>query len=438
MMKLTIVTILPNAHLAFLLRDVLFLALAAGAWCSNVVAQEATDALREDVLEWVDQLDAPTLAQRQSAEQQLIAAGPGALAYLPESNDQMSVEAKTRLEKVRELLTQQRTAMESKAISIRLNNANTVGEALEAISRDSGVEFETRSDTSAVFTPVETPLSFWHAIDLVLDHANLDIDFYASDRESLALIPRGEERISRVDSAAYAGVYRIEPVSVTSRRVHRQPSLNALNVSIEIAWEPRLTPIGLSIPIAELAGRYDDGQKVIPQSSGEFIDISATADVCFSEFYLPLQLPEDGPRKIESLRGKIQALLPGRRESFEIPLVNEPREKSIDAMTVRIDRVRKNGELHEVRVIVDLKNASRALESHRQWIFENPVRVRRADGSTTEHLGMEVFRQTAEGVGVSYMFDIPDDLQNLTLIYESPTAVAENEVQFLIEDILLP
>ncbi len=436
-MKLTVLTILSNTHLTlFAQRFMVMVILAAIA--SDLAAQTASTDLRDDVLEWVDQLDASTLMLRQSAEQHLIAAGPEALVYLPEPNDQMSAEAKTRLAKVRELLTEQRTAIESKAISIRLNQAKTVGEALEAISRDSGVEFETRSETNAVFTPVETPLSFWHAIDLVLDHANLDIDFYASDRETLTLVPRDKERISRVDSAAYAGVYRIEPIAVTARRNHRQPSLNALNVSIEIAWEPKLTPIGLTIPIAELAGRYDDGQTVLPQASGEFIDIGTSADVCFSEFYLPLQLPDGGPEKISSLRGKIQALLPGRREVFEVSLAKEPREKSIDAMTVRIDDVRKNGALHEVRVNVDLKNASRALESHRQWIFENPVHLRLADGSTAEHLGMEVFRQTAQGVGVSYLFDIPDDLQNTTLIYESPTAVAENEVQFLIEDIILP
>ena len=437
MMKLTVLTILSNTHLTSFAQRFLLMVMLAGT-VSVARSQDTNKALRDDVLEWVDQLDAPTIVLRQSAEQQLIDAGPEAFDYLPEANDQMSAEAKTRLAKVRELLTQQRTANESKAISIRLNQAKTVGEALEAISRDSGVEFETRSDTSAVFTPVETPLSFWHAIDLVLDHADLDIDFYASDRETLTLVPRGEERVSRVDSAAYAGVYRIEPVSVTARRNHRQPSLNALNVSIEIAWEPRLTPIGLTLPIAELAGRYDDGQKLLPQSSGEFIDIGTSADVCFSEFYLPLQLPDGGPEKISSLRGKIQALLPGRREVFEVSLVKEPREKSIDAMTVRIDDVRKNGALHEVRVHVDLKNASRALESHRQWIFENPVHLRLADGSTAEHLGMEVFRQTAEGVGVNYLFDIPDDLQDITLVYESPTAVAENEVQFLIEDIVLP
>ncbi len=401
-------------------------------------AQEPRDTLRDDVLQWVDQLDAPTIAERQAAEQSLIEAGPAAITYLPKTNERMSAEAATRLEKVRKKLTDQKAAMDATAIVVRLGDATTVGEALEAISRDSGIEFEYRGDANQTFSPVEAPLGFWHAVDLVLDHASLDIDFYSGRRDTMVLIPRGEQRTSRVDAAAYAGVYRIEPVSVTSRRVLRQPSLNALNVSIEIAWEPRLTPIGLTIPISELIGQFEDGEKVVPQMSGEFIDIGNTSDVCFSEFYLPLQLPDGGPRKIKSLHGKIQALLPGRRETFEIPLVGEPRQETVDAMTVRVDNVRKNGELHEVRVIVDLKNASRSLESHRQWIFDNPVHLRLADGSRAEQLGMEVFRHTLDGIGVSYLFDIPDDLSQVSFMYESPTAVTQNEVEFLIEDVLLP
>ncbi len=400
--------------------------------------QESAGALRDDVLEWVDALDAPTIAARKAAEQALIDAGPDALEFLPEVTDEFSAEAATRLQRVRDKLTAMRTENESEAITVHLHEASTVGEALEAISRDSGIEFDFAGETNQPFTPIALPLSFWHAVDLVLDHAELDINYHAGDRETLALVPREKERISRVDSAAYAGVYRIEPVSVTARRVMRQPNLNSLNVSIEIAWEPRMTPIGLTIPIAELSGRFDDGQKVSPQASGEYIDIGSASEVCFSQFYLPLLLPDSGAKSIASLQGKIQALLPGDREKFEIPLAGGAREKTIDAMTVRVDDVRKNGTLHEIRLRVDLKNASRSLESHRQWIFDNPVHVRLANGTQAEYLGMEVYRQTLEGVGVSYLFDIGDDPSTATLVYESPTAVAENEVEFLIEGILLP
>ena len=394
--------------------------------------------LKSDVLEWVDQLDAASLSKRKAAEKSLIEAGPKALQFLPESRPDVSVEAAERLARVRKTLMGMRTETQSAAITVRLDKATTLGEALEAISRDSGVEFEHRANESTPIEPVATPLSFWHAVDLVLDQAELDINFYAGDRGILALVPREEERPSRVDSAAYAGVYRIEPTSIMSSRVLNSPSQNRLNIRMEIAWEPRLTPIGLSIPVAELAGKLDDSDELQPQSTADTIDIATSGDIAFSEVFLPMELPSGRPSKVESLAGVIRAMLPGKKEKFELKM-NEPNaSKKIDAMTVRIEQIRRNGPLHEVRLAIELDDASRSLESHRHWVFENPVHIIQEDGSRADHLGFEVFRQTKSGVGVGYLFDLGDSVGKSKLVYESPTAVVNNEVEFVIQDIMLP
>ncbi len=309
---------------------------------------------------------------------------------------------------------------------------------MEAISRDSGIEFDHEADESIPVPPVFSPLSFWHAVDLVLDQANLDINFYGGDRGTLQLVARNPERPSRVDAAAYAGVYRIEPTSVTSRRMLNNPKLSALNIAVEISWEPRLTPIGLTIPIAQLAGKLDDDAVLKPQESGETIDVNTNSELAFSEFYMPMQLPAGQPEKIVSLSGTIIALLPGKRQTFELSLTGPSSKKTIDAMTVEIESVRKNGPLYEIRVAVSLQNADRSLESHRHWIFENEVYVKRKDGSRADHLGYEVFRQTESGVGIGYLFDLGDTINESTFLYQSPTAVVPNEVPFVIQDIALP
>ncbi|TWT76428.1 hypothetical protein CA13_69220 [Planctomycetes bacterium CA13] len=401
-------------------------------------AQDPPTDLKSDVLEWLDQLDASTASRRQSAERALIKAGPEALEFLPESRVGMSPEASERLIRVRETLEAARAKTQSKAIAIRLDRVNTLGAALEAISRDSEIEFEYEGDISQPIESVQTPLSFWHAVDYVLDQADLDINFYGGDRETLLLTRREADRPSRVDSAAYTGVYRIEPTSITSRRVLNHPKLSALNISMEISWEPRLTPIGMSIPIGELRGKLDDGAMLKPQSSGETIDIATNSDIAFSEFFLPMQLPAGQPEKIETLSGMIKALLPGKRQKFELALSEPAASKKIDSMEVKIEAIRQNGPLHEIRVGVRLEDAGRSLESHRQWIFENKAFVRQADGSRAEHLGYEVYRQTSDGVGIGYLFDLGDDVGQSTFIYESPTAVVENEVSFVVQDIPLP
>jgi hypothetical protein len=422
------------------LLSLLVLATFAPAKDAAETDTNSTSDLKSDVLEWVDELDAPSLSTRKAAEQNLIEAGPAALEFLPESKSGVSIEAAERLTRVRKALKTIRTKSETKsgAIRIRLNDVSTLGEALEAISRDSGTEFEYDGDESVAVSPVDAPLSFWHAVDLVLDETNLDINFYGGDQGVLQLVPREDERPSRVDSAAYAGVYRIEPNLVTSRRNLSQPSLSGLNVSVEISWEPRLTPIGLTIPIAQLTGRLDDDQILRPQESGETIDVATSSEIAFSEFYLPMKLPAEQPNNIEALSGIIRALLPGKQQSFELALKEQNAKLKIDSMTVQVETVRKNGPLHEVRVGVSLEDADRSLESHRHWIYENEVYMVRKDGSRADHLGFEVYRQAKSGIGIGYLFDIGDTVEESTLVYKSATAVIPNEVPFVIQDITLP
>ena len=398
------------------------------------------ESLEEDVLDWVEQLGASTLQQRKSAENQLIATGPKVLKFLPPSDDGLSAEVIDRIKRVREQLIEHRTLQEAKddIIQVRLSDVANLGEALEAISRDSGIEFEHTADLTLPIRAVRAPLSFWHAVDLVLDEANLDINFYGGDQGTLLLIPRAPNRPSRVDSAAYTGVYRLEPTMVSSRKSLNQPELSALNINIEIAWEPRLTPIGLTIPIKQLAGQLDDDARLQPQGSGHHIEIATNADLAFSEFFLPMQLPAGQPSKINSLSGAVRAMLPGKQKDFEMPLQEAGTPKKIDSMTVNVEEIRKNGPLHELRVSIQLEDADRSLESHRHWIFENNVYVRRADGSRADHLGYEVYRQSKSGVGIGYLFDLGDAVSSSTLMYRSPTVVMRNEVSFVIQDIELP
>lgn len=417
------------------------MALAMFVAISTLHGQEETTAdLKSDVLEWVDELDSPSLAKRKAAEKSLIETGPEALKFLPETRAGISIEAAERLARVRKALKDLRTESETRAmtITIDMSKVSTLGEALEAISRDSGVEFDHEADESIAVAPVNSPLSFWHALDLVLDQTNLDINFYGGDRGTLQLVARNPDRVSRVDMAAYTGVYRIEPTSVTSRRVLNNPKLSALNISVEISWAPRLTPIGLSIPIAQLTGKLDDGETLQPQQSGDTIDVNTNSDLAFSEFYMPMQLPAGQPGQVKMLSGIIRALLPGKRQTFELSLAEASSKKTIDAMTVEVEAVRKNGPLHEVRVGISIADADRSLESHRHWIFENEVYVKRKDGTRADHLGYEVYRQTESGVGVGYLFDLGDAIIDSTLLYQSPTAVIPSEVPFVIQDIPLP
>ncbi len=410
---------------------------AAGQGGQSVKSDET---MRQQVDRWLNELDAPSSISRRKSERALLNAGPEILGMLPEKQLGFSSEANERLARIRQVLSaRQEEQLDPPAQRmIRLDGVKTLGEALEEISLETGVNFACRKESETPIQPIRSSLPFWHSLDLVLDEAGLDINFYGGARETLQLIDRLQGRPSRVDSACYAGIYRVEPMMVYARRTFRQAELSSLNVSIEISWEPNVTPIGLSLPVQELKAVLDDGEILLPQPSGETIDVITNGEISFSECSLPFQLPAGRPDRIESLQGVLNAMLPGERKRFELPLNTGTGKVSIDSMSVSLEGIRENGELHQLVIGVDLEQAGRALESHRQWIFENEVFVERPDGSRINHLGYEVVRQTDSGVGISYLFDLESGFQGFNLVYESPTEVISSQVGFTLKEIALP
>lgn len=435
---------------------------------SQVTTDRIDDAVQVDLSAtvpiWIAELDSPTAQARRVAEQRLIESGPDAAEFVPLVLDHLSIDARQRLQRIQSRWKSMQTKDELETTVVSLQDVETLGDALEAISAASGIEFDTEAagpaiDLSRTIRPSPIPMGFWPAIDNVLDQTDLDINFYAGDRETLALFPRREGRLSRSDSAAYAGIYRLEPTIVTARRVLGAPLQSGLNLTMTISWQPNRTPIGLSLPIAGLSGRLDTGAKLSPQASGDTIDVATSSELSQSQFFLPMQLPprrfdrgeeaggrnsEDVPpnaSEIVRLTGEISALLPGQRREFELNLGEVAASAQYEQMTVSIESIRRNEPLHEIRVGVELENADRSLESHRQWIFENEAYLRMDDGSRVDHLGYEVYRQTASGVGIGYLFDFGGadaPPPGSRLIYESPTSVIQNVVPFVLNGIPLP
>src|SRR6185436_8034390 len=118
---------------------------------------------------------------------------------------------------------------------------------------------------------------------------------------------------------------------------------------------------------------------------------NATAETGMSavELGIPLDLPARGVNKISSLKGTLTALVPGRLESFEFTDLEMARdaEQTRAGVAVILERVRKNGDLYEVRVRVRYEEASNALESHRGWVYANPAYVLNKKGERLESLG---------------------------------------------------
>ncbi len=319
----------------------------------------------------------------------------------------------------------------------RLAETRTLGQALDELGSEIGIEFRQPGDPTMAITPVDKPLTFWPALDHVLDEADLDIDRYGGDRQSLQLRPRRPGRPSRVDSATYTGPYRLEPTVVTSRRVFRTEALNGLGIEIELGWLPGVTPIGVTLPLDRLVAKLDDGQTIRASGAGN-VDVATGREIPIARFQLPLQLPVGQPQSIVTLAGEIRSLLPGPPHRFEFSLNEIGEVQTRQAATVVLEDVRKNGELHELRLAVDFESPGAAMESHRGFLLDNQAVVVFADGSRTEPLGYELYRQSETGIGIGYLFAIGPTAEEARLVYETPTSIVSDETEFLIRDIGLP
>jgi hypothetical protein len=414
--------------------------LSGGLYAQEADTKATKESVEAEVQRLVRELDAGQLARRNAAEQELQKLGDQALPFLPEPNAEQPPEVKQRLERVRARIAKQSAGakVDRSSTDVRLGDAATLGEALEAISRDSGIEFEHMADKDTPITPYPAALPFWHAVDHVLDEAKLDIDFYSGENDTIALQPRSENRPSRVDSAAYAGLYRLEPVIVTSRRILQDASLSSMNVEVEISWKPDAHPVGITLPLSQINAVLDDGATVKAQQSAGTIDIAPSDEIATSTIQLPLALPAGFPTKITALSGKIQSMLPGEIKPFEFALKEGPKTRTEDFVTVKLEELRKNGPLHEIRLGIEYKSPGKAMESHRGWLLGNEVYVQMADGSRQDHLGYELYRHNENGIGIGYLFDIGDAPAESKLIYKTATAVVQNEIDFVIQDIPMP
>jgi hypothetical protein len=105
---------------------------------------------------------------------------------------------------------------------------------------------------------------------------------------------------------------------------------------------------------------------------------------------------------------------------------------------VTVDDVRKNGAIWEVHMRFALDESNGALQSHRDWVFQNLSYLLGKDGEPIENAGFETTRQTPNEVGVAYLFDVPEGLHGLTWVYETPAAIVNLPVKYELKDIDLP
>jgi hypothetical protein len=402
---------------------------------------EADAQLAANVRQLVRQLDDPSLAQREAAERSLTELGAAALPLLPNVTPRMSAEVKDRLARVRSELEKAAVAAVSQGTRVTLKGEMTLGEALVQIEKQTGNKAVASSGEDAKLKLDIEGSPYWQALDEVLDQAGMSVNIFGGRFNALTVISRPDGEEARAGRAAYEGLFRFDAVRVESRRSLRNPNISGMQVALEIAWEPRITPISIELPLDQLQAASAAGDMLAIDARRRSLEAPGAAEMSAVELNVPLELPGRDVEKIASLKGQLIAMLPGRQETFEFTdLANANRiEQRRGGVTVTLETVRKNNDLHVVYMYVAFDEAANALESHRGWIYQNEAYLLDPKGERVSFAAFEATRQADNGVGKAYLFDLEErPLAGFKFVYKTPAAVVRLPVDFELKDIPLP
>jgi hypothetical protein len=414
---------------------------------AQVDATANTDELRASVNKLVQQMDAPALADREAAEKDLLALGPKILELLPPENPRMRAEQKLRLTRVREGL--QKTLVEAftKPTSVTLDVKDTpVSEVLAELEKQTGnkttdyrPQFGQPSDDPKISVSFKET-SYWEALDTVLDAANLTVYSYAGGNE-LPIVAPMDTDVPRRKLATYDGPFRFEPVYTEARRDYRKADGGVLKLHLELSWEPRLTPVLMTIPVASLQAKDERGNALSPQDTQPEYEIPVQPETSVAELEFALNPPERDVRQIASVEAEVTMLILGQKHVFEFDELREQlkAERRFGPVTVFVDDIRKFDEgIWRVFLRASYDEASGALQSHLGWVLRNEAAMVDSRGNRVVSQDYELTSQGQSEVGIAYFFALEGNLEDHTLTYTSPAAVIRQPVKIRVGELNLP
>ncbi|MBX9788476.1 MAG: hypothetical protein K2Y37_06135 [Pirellulales bacterium] len=398
--------------------------------------------LAAEVRSLLRQLDAPELARRDAAEARLLELGPGVVELLPGASDRLSAEVRQRVERVRGKLELARAEKFVQPSRVTLKGRLKLSAILKSVAEQTGntitdyrKEFGQDADDIEVELAIDN-VEFWLALEQLLEKTDLVLYPYA-EKGGLAIVSRDVPAATN-PLRRLAGVFRLEPTQLVAER-NLQDQRHSVQLRLAIAWEPRMKPLALWLPLESIAGSDNLGNVI---SAGEPGNLEAPANpgTTAVELMVPLSPPPREAAKITSLKGKLTALVPGRIETFtfgDLPKARDVEQRRAGGVVV-LEQVRKNNALWELRVRVRYDETGQALESHRGWVFENAAYLLTPDGQRRVADAYETTRHSEQEVGIAYLFEVPEGLAGMKFVYETPTVFLKLPVEFELGDLELP
>jgi hypothetical protein len=423
------------------------LALLACLACGQTTETVSKDDLTTKVRALERQLNDDAIAKRETAEKELITIGPDVLPLLSTVNSRTPAEVKNRLMRVRNALVKAEVQSATKPSMVTISGEMTASEAIAKISQQTGnklVDYRERFNQEGADPKIKVELKdapFWEALDTVLDAAGLTIYNYDEEKGALAYTSRGDNAMKRLGRGSYSGLFRLEPTKIEATRDLRNAQMHSLKLTADVVWEPRVRPIVLEVPLADVSAKDEDGGEIGIDRNEGTLEVPVESNNAAVEIEFPLTAPSRKVKTLASLKGKITGVVLGKIETFEFTEIDKAKSVELErgGVTVTVENCRKNGDIYDVSMRVRFDRAANALESHRGWIYDNECYMLDPKGSRIENAGSEATLLDVNEVGLSYKFDLErKPPTNFKFIYKTPAAIIRIPVEFEIKQVDLP
>lgn len=391
--------------------------------------------------ELLRQLDADDLAKREQAEYEIVQLGTSVLQFLPTIDNLTSAELKMRLARIRQILESFDSERFFQASVVSLQGEMELADALEKLTQLTGnsLSIQEGQEVAGQMT-VQLDwqeVTFWEAMQDLMDQTSLRLIPFRTTANELVMAPRSDDNPV---AAFLAGPYRIEPTSVACER-HLDGQVNGqLRVNLQLSWEPRMEPMFMQVPMSAVSALLPDELEIQAANPVATPEVRLNTGGAATIFELQLQLPDRSVQQLQRLNGLLILSVPGDRHLYRFQkLASKGRQtEKFGDVSVTLEKARPNGSVFEVRLHVEIGNQEGALESFRGWHLSNQAHLLKSDGSRLENAGLQTFSSGSNSIGVAYLFQTKDDPDSLTLIYESPSVIHRQSLDFELKDIPLP
>ena len=394
----------------------------------------------EQILKWVSELDADSLAVRRQASQRLIDLGPGLLRDLPPNRSTDSPERSEALIRIRRDLEIQLAEQMKRPSRVSLNGEMTLWEALQSIEEQTQNGFDQlNTETEPKVLDLED-VTYWEAIsELLRQFPQFRLHPFRSvpGKLQLMLVPPG---FSTTPPMSAGGVFLFEPMSVESTSDLTNPMLDTTAVMIRRRWEPRLRPLSIVHDLTRLQGTTDLDHVLKSDRGQERVETPVQSGMGWVDFRATLQKADRSDQWVEELQGSLRVTLPAVETSFQFEdlKLEQPIEQRTGKTVVTLMGTRKVNQLQSIQLRIRFDESSGSLESHRQWLFESPAILIDPDGNAVEYFTFETTLQKSDEVGISYLFGIDGDLADHVFEYRAPSAILTIEQDWAIQKLELP